>query len=293
MDTSPLFSIVIPVYNKARYIRHTLDSVLAQTLPNFEIIVVDDGSTDKSREIVESIHSNKIRIIIQANSGVSAARNHGIRESQGKWIAFLDADDTLYPHALEEYAKMMTMFPNAKVLITSYDTSIKRFISREKYHYCKGFYQETLKYYAKGSFYLAWTGCICVNKDSLNQIGGFNENYTHGEDIDMWYRLVSNFTTVKSEVTTAFYQLNTENNSSQPTIHKRSYSPISVVRPRNEYHGIYEKGWVGLNILHGAFPIGIRQNPHKHFSRIIHYMDSVLIYAYYLIKYRVLNCEIQ
>ena len=82
------FSVVIPLYNKRRYVRDTLQSVLAQSYPRFEIIVVDDGSTDESVEIVKSINDNRIRVIEQRNSGVSVARNRGVWEAPKKdmWL---------------------------------------------------------------------------------------------------------------------------------------------------------------------------------------------------------------
>ncbi len=100
MSTQPTISVVIPCYNAAAYLRETIESVLAQSVPAREVLVIDDGSTDTSAEIAES-YGSPVRVIRQANQGESVARNRGIDESQGDWVAFLDADDLWLPDKLE------------------------------------------------------------------------------------------------------------------------------------------------------------------------------------------------
>jgi len=94
-------SALIPTYNRREHVCRAIDSVLAQTMPVDEIIVVDDGSTDDSAEMIRSRYGQRITVIRQENAGVSAARNRGIREAQGKWIAFLDSDDVWFPTKME------------------------------------------------------------------------------------------------------------------------------------------------------------------------------------------------
>lgn len=108
------FSIVIPLYNKETVISRTLQSVLKQSYSNYEVVVVDDGSKDRSIDIVSSYDDSRIRIINQENKGVSAARNRGIRESRYEWIFFLDADDLMLPNALSVFADMIKSYPNEK-----------------------------------------------------------------------------------------------------------------------------------------------------------------------------------
>ena len=96
-----LISIIIPTYNYAEYIQKAIDSVLAQTYKNCEIIVVDDGSTDNTQEIIENKYKNKVRYYYQENKGAPAARNKGIKKSKGEYLSFLDADDYLTESSIE------------------------------------------------------------------------------------------------------------------------------------------------------------------------------------------------
>src|SRR5438309_4900890 len=96
----PLVSVVVPNYNYGRYVREAVDSVLGQTYPAVEVIVVDDGSSDDSLSVLQS-YGSKIKLVVQPNGGVHKARNRGIEESKGEFVAFLDADDVWEPTKLE------------------------------------------------------------------------------------------------------------------------------------------------------------------------------------------------
>src|SRR5574344_1047459 len=115
-----MISVVIPLYNKERYIERALRSVLNQTFGDFEIVVVNDGSTDASVSVVEGIEDSRIRIINQKNGGVSAARNRGIEESKYDIVAFLDADDVWKENHLSVIAELIDKYPACGVFATSY-----------------------------------------------------------------------------------------------------------------------------------------------------------------------------
>jgi glycosyltransferase involved in cell wall biosynthesis len=117
IEASPTVSVIIPCYNGARFLRETLGSVLAQTHPVCEVIVVDDGSTDDSAAVAESF-GPPVRVIRQANQGESVARNRGLDEAQGEWIAFLDADDVWLPEKTER--QLRTIAPDMRASCTAY-----------------------------------------------------------------------------------------------------------------------------------------------------------------------------
>lgn len=112
-----MISVVIPLYNKAHTIVNTLNTVFAQTFQDFEVVIVNDGSTDNSVEVIQQ-HFNdpRIRIIHQKNAGVSAARNKGILESRGEWISFLDGDDEWLPYYLEEVNNAANKLPRNGII---------------------------------------------------------------------------------------------------------------------------------------------------------------------------------
>jgi hypothetical protein len=114
------FTVLIPLFNKAPYIRCTLDSVLAQSCTDFEILVIDDGSTDGGDKMVEDLADDRIRLIRQTNAGVSAARNRGIAMAHGEWVSFLDADDWQHPDFLVALEIAQAACPEAKTVATDF-----------------------------------------------------------------------------------------------------------------------------------------------------------------------------
>ena len=119
------FSVIMPLYNKATYVRKAVESVVRQTFGDWELIVVDDGSTDGSGEVVREIDDPRIRLVQQENSGVGAARNNGVAQSSAPWICFLDADDWWEPTFLEEMAGTPVSFVNGNTIeITGEESGI-------------------------------------------------------------------------------------------------------------------------------------------------------------------------
>lgn len=113
-------SVIIPLFNKENRISHTINSVLNQTFKDFELIIVDDGSTDKSIEIVKRIHDSRIRLIQKENGGPSSARNCGVREARFDWIIFLDADDEMVCDSLDHFVKLASANPKINMFVSNF-----------------------------------------------------------------------------------------------------------------------------------------------------------------------------
>ncbi len=188
-------SIIIPLYNKERHIKRTLDSVFAQTYKNYEVIVVDDGSTDKSVSIVEEISkTQRIRIYHEENGGVSIARNKGIIESNYEYIALLDADDAWKPYFLENIIKLINKFSDAGAFVTDYDIIRKegrKYIPQHA-NIPQDCDEVLIPNYFKSMLNgdpMITSSSVCLRKEIFSKIGMFTEEEKLGEDKDMWARI--------------------------------------------------------------------------------------------------------
>lgn len=115
------FSVIIPLYNKADTVRNTIESVLRQSYPHFEIVVVDDGSTDRSAEIVDAISDTRIRLFRKENGGPGSARNHGLRQARFEWTIWLDADDLMLADTLEHFVSVIGTHPQADMIVGNFE----------------------------------------------------------------------------------------------------------------------------------------------------------------------------
>lgn len=193
-----MISVVIPLYNKREMIERTLRSVFAQTFQDFEIIVVDDGSTDGSAEVVKSINDSRIHLIHQDNSGVSAARNRGISEAHGELIALLDGDDEWKSQYLETQFNLSLLYPECDVFAVNYETCdangkiTPTIINSLPFDGVDG---ELTNYFevASCSHPPICSISIMVRKGVFEQIGGFPTGIRSGEDLLTWARLACNY----------------------------------------------------------------------------------------------------
>lgn len=188
----PFFSIIIPLYNKETFISETLKSIAKQSFTDYEVIIINDGSTDNSLSVVQQLKSEKIKVFQQKNQGVSAARNHGISVAKGQFIALLDADDTWYINHLEELKKQINKFPNAGLYCNNYEILYSKSVKRNAtFNFA---YQKNcliVKDFFKASIInsVAWTSAVAFSKEKFNSIGGFNTTLNTCEDLDLWLRL--------------------------------------------------------------------------------------------------------
>jgi len=190
----PVVSAVIPLYNKAPYIGRAIQSVLAQTEQEFEVIVVDDGSTDGGAAIVEHFADPRIRLITQENRGASAARNRGIRESWADLVAFLDADDEWYPAFLETALDLRRRYPGAGLYATAYTIynpdGGRRVASIAAVPPTpwSGLLPTYFRPAALGEPPIS-SSSVAIPRGVLKETGGFAEGHWWGEDVDLWGRI--------------------------------------------------------------------------------------------------------
>lgn len=187
----PFFSVVIPLYNKEKYIKKTIQSVLNQLFNNFEIIVVDDGSTDNSFYLVSQFNDSRINIIKQSNKGAGAARNIGINHAKADYIALLDADDFWYKEHLSELKKQIELFPEVGLYCNNYEIAYsKNNCKRSRFNFPFDRDCVIVDDYFKASIInsVAWTSSVCFSKSNFNSIGRFNTDLKTAQDIDLWIR---------------------------------------------------------------------------------------------------------
>ncbi len=187
---APVVSVVIPAFNAAWCVRKAIDSVLAQNYRNFELIVVDDGSTDETAAVLAA-YGKTIHVIHQANGGLSNARNTGIRESQGEFVAFLDADDWWLPRKLERQIELMQAQPALGFCSTAAR------VENPQGHLvniweCPHWQGALLVHLFNENAAVAGSGSgVLVKRHLLLQVGDFDESLQCLEDIDMWMRLAA------------------------------------------------------------------------------------------------------
>ncbi|WP_300131763.1 glycosyltransferase family 2 protein [uncultured Barnesiella sp.] len=207
-----MISVVIPLYNKEKQIAHTLQSVLNQTFQDFEVVIVDDGSTDGSVAEVEKLSDSRIRLIHQKNAGVAAARNRGIEEAKGDLIAFLDADDEWKPEYLATQYHLSQKYPDCNVFACNYEfrniegkvtpTIIRKLPFTGEDGILSNYFEV-----ASCSHSPLWTSSIVVKKQAIQAIGGFPVGIRSGEDLLTWARLAVKGEIAYSKEVEAIYNL--------------------------------------------------------------------------------------
>ena len=186
------FSVIIPLYNKGPYVAKAIGSVLEQTFRDFELIVVDDGSSDDSYEKAKAVlESSPVRyqLIHQVNAGVSTARNNGVAASSGDYLCFLDADDWWAPTFLERMNWLIDTYPEAGIYGTNY-YYVKNGRERVCVNCAETGYINYCRVYAEGMAMPLWTGAVSVPRWSFDEKGGFRPQLKLGEDFDLWIKIV-------------------------------------------------------------------------------------------------------
>lgn len=222
-----MFSVVIPLYNKEKSIARTIESVLAQTYTDFELIIIDDGSTDDSVIKVAQFTDKRINLIKKDNGGVSSARNEGIRNAQGDYISFLDGDDLWDKSYLEEVQKMTELFPSAGIIGVGLGVSHNGVIS-----FCHPDFKEGECVLVDVPWKLSatcWTGSsTTIKKTVFNNVGLFDERMAYGEDHDMWWRVLLHYPGAYYCKPLAFYEQDAENRAMTRMIPFEKHLPFFI-----------------------------------------------------------------
>jgi glycosyltransferase involved in cell wall biosynthesis len=199
-----MISVVIPLYNKEKSIRATLESVRAQSYADWECIVVEDGSSDNSVSVVESIIAKykvsnvqcKIQLFSKPNGGVSSARNFGIEKSRGEYIALLDGDDQWDKDYLKEQMKMIHDFPEAAMWgINFAELNHGKLIRKLETDLPDGYRGYVERYFQRPKRIsdLFCSSSVVIRREAFDNVGMFDERIKYSEDSDMWFRIISNY----------------------------------------------------------------------------------------------------
>lgn len=181
-------SVIIPTFNRAHTLKRAIDSVLAQTFDNFELIIVDDGSTDDTKVLIDSYNDKRMSYYYINNSGVSAARNFGIEEANGDWIALLDSDDEWLPHKLEQQLSFAITNPTLRLIHTEEIWVRRGKRVNPKFKHKKGGGDQFIP---SLKLCLISPSSVMIRKDVFTEIGKFNENFPVCEDYDLWLRITA------------------------------------------------------------------------------------------------------
>ena len=204
---TPRFSIIVPLYNKADYVRKALESILTQSYTNYEVVIIDDESTDNSLSIVndfvKTVESGKWKVESQPNSGVAAARNNGVAKSKGEFVCFLDADDWWEPTWLEEMDRLIREYPDAGLYATNY-VYYKPGKTHVALNLERGYINYPEAYLQSGSMPVT-SITTCMPRKVFDEMGGFPVGIKLGEDFLLWAKTALHYKVAFCEKPLAYY----------------------------------------------------------------------------------------
>ena len=269
------FSIVIPLYNKQNAIVATLQSVLAQTYQNYEVIIVDDGSTDNSAQVVEEFFDKHpslqgrdgVRLVKKPNGGVCSARNRGIQEAKYDYIALLDGDDLWDEHFLEEQVKFIQDFPEAKMWGVSIAFIKHNCQTKWEQGIGDGYRGYVENYFGTNHNDLFCSSSVVICKDVFDEVGYFDERIASSEDLDMWYRIILHYPIAFYDKVLAYYNQDAENRVAYDTDVrfpltkdiKYYFDKHNDVFEKNPTFSHFINNYVAANLLKDGYYFGTKQ----------------------------------
>ena len=262
-----LISVIIPLYNKGPYVARAIESVLKQTIQNFDIIVIDGDSHDDGPKIVKDLNDSRIHFLVQSGKGVSNARNEAVNFSKNDFVAFLDADDEWMPKHLETIQRLLEKFPEAGMYSTAYtirtnDGKMKQ-VDYQNIPIApwEGLLPDYFKSGALGDYPL-WTSVVVIPRKIFHEVGGFPEGYWWAEDADLFGKIALKYPVAFSWELGAIYHWDAENRAcdkietigsldiedepfiktARAALMKREVPP-KFIESLNEYIARRELGW--------------------------------------------------
>jgi len=247
------FSVIIPLFNKKNTLKETIDSVLAQSHKEFELIIVNDGSNDGSECVVKAISDSRIKLINQKNQGVSVARNRGMAEAQYNYACFLDADDRWCKEYLKIMSELVTDYPEYKIfslrheIIQSDGSVISPGVGVED-----GFYGELkdfVKLYTHNDG-LVHSSSVCLEKKYFQKLGGFPKEWGNGEDIYLWLLYGINTDIIFKNTVCAYYYRDAQNSSIYRKVYQQLPYQLTYFYPYIKNHPVeYMRGYLQKSAL--------------------------------------------
>ena len=289
-----MISVIIPLYNKEKSVRATLESVRAQSYTDWECIVVDDGSTDKSREVAEQfiIDDLRFKILTKPNGGVCSARNRGIEEAKGEYIALLDGDDIWDKDYLAEQVKMTQDFPAAAMWGINFAEMREGKIVRRVPTGLPDEYRGYVEHYfemPKRVSDLFCSSSVVIRKDVFDKVGMFDERIKYAEDSDMWFRIIATHKVAFYDRYMVFYQWDAENRAMTKRRDLHSFLLYYVDKykdplfKRNKIFYRWVMRWAGVRIKYIYFNAPEQHEDAKVATRILDYSQLPLKYRFELL----------
>lgn len=232
VSQAPLISVIMPVYNAEKYVAQAIESILAQTVREFEFLILDDGSTDLSLNILQSYAAKDARIHLTSgsNQGVSRARNQMLAKAQGEFIAVMDADDVAYPKRFALQVAFLRQNPNIVCVGGCHDIIDER--GRLLTYLSLPLTDEEIQQAALVGHGSICHPCAMIRRDAMLQVGGYDEQFVSAHDLDLWLKLgeLGKLANLKDAVL-------------QYRLHSRSVSGRDQMLQRREAQQICEQAW--------------------------------------------------
>ena len=238
----PVFTVLVPTYNQAKYISMSLDSLINQTYGNWEAVVINDGSTDQTQEIITSYakRDRRIKVINKANGGVGSALNEGLKNAKGRWICWLSSDDLFEPDKLEVHLRAIQENPDIRFFHTNYfvlhgNTNCRRPGKSDMESFIPPKELKVLKFFEINYF----NGIsVVIHREVFDRVGCFNEKFRHGQDFDMWLRISALYPSVFIDKRTCATR-----------IHPEQGTKITIGKDIYDSPGIYDSAVACLEFL--------------------------------------------